>query len=93
MKSGVSFAEKAGGNKGSDDEVPNVKNDEDSIRESFSQLCPFYMVSGNCQRSTCTYIHGDLCDMCQLACLHPTDENQRNSHIKVGNLSNSLNKP
>ena len=82
VQSGVSFAQMVGDSETTDSEAVTVKSD-DPIRDAFSELCPFYMVSGRCQRGTCTYIHGNLCEMCQLACLHPTDENQRNSHIKV----------
>lgn len=30
----------------------------------------------------CPYQHGDLCDICNLYCLHPTDETKRKAHQK-----------
>lgn len=51
--------------------------------DPYSELCPYYLMSGFCQDENCSYIHGLLCEMCQLACLHPLNEKQRNSHIEV----------
>lgn len=31
----------------------------------------------------CQYQHGDLCELCGLHCLHPTDQKQRKAHEKV----------
>lgn len=31
----------------------------------------------------CPYQHGELCEICGLYCLHPTDQNQRKQHEKV----------
>ncbi|GAB6020202.1 putative E3 ubiquitin-protein ligase makorin-2 [Chamberlinius hualienensis] len=43
-------------------------------------LCPFAMM-GECRYGDqCAYIHGDICDMCTQACLHPTDVDQRKQH-------------
>ena len=51
---------------------------------SDSELCPYYLVSGNCiQGEYCTYIHGLFCEVCQLACLHPDDLEQRKKHTEV----------
>ncbi|XP_072254327.1 probable E3 ubiquitin-protein ligase makorin-1, partial [Pyxicephalus adspersus] len=45
-------------------------------------LCP-YAVVGECRYGVnCMYPHGDLCDMCGLQVLHPTDMAQRSEHIK-----------
>lgn len=47
------------------------------------QLCPYAAV-GECRYGiNCAYLHGDVCDMCGLQVLHPTDNNQRSEHTKV----------
>ena len=39
---------------------------------------------GSCRYGEeCTYIHGDLCELCSQHCLHPTDEVQRLQHNQV----------
>ena len=53
------------------------------IAQSTSQICPYYYM-GSCRYGEeCTYIHGDLCELCGLNCLHPTDEAQRDEHNQV----------
>ncbi|XP_063845141.1 E3 ubiquitin-protein ligase makorin-2-like [Scylla paramamosain] len=48
---------------------------------SDGELCPTYLMSGKCQLGEqCSYIHGLMCEVCQLACLHPFDEEQRRIH-------------
>lgn len=50
---------------------------------STSLLCPYFENSLDCPfASTCQYIHGDICDVCNLACLHPLDSVQREQHRK-----------
>jgi len=47
------------------------------------KLCPF-QEAGECKYgSQCVYIHGDTCDLCGHACLHPQDKEQRKKHINV----------
>ena len=44
-------------------------------------LCPYFEKSLECPfEANCEYTHGDLCDMCNMACLHPFDESQREEH-------------
>ena len=51
---------------------------------SDSDLCPFYLFSGVCRNEEeCQYTHGLFCELCQLACLHPFDEEQRTKHVEV----------
>ena len=53
------------------------------IAQSTSELCPYYFM-GSCRYGEeCTYIHGDLCELCSQHCLHPTDEVQRLQHNQV----------
>lgn len=47
------------------------------------QLCPYAAV-GECRYGiNCAYLHGDVCDMCGLQVLHPSDNTQRSEHTKV----------
>ncbi|XP_060897584.1 E3 ubiquitin-protein ligase makorin-2 isoform X2 [Labrus mixtus] len=47
------------------------------------QLCP-YAAAGHCYyEENCTYLHGDLCEVCGLQVLHPHDAEQRRSHEKM----------
>ncbi|KAK7066275.1 E3 ubiquitin-protein ligase makorin-1, partial [Halocaridina rubra] len=70
----VSYAQVAGaGDKVSEGPVPATSSD--------SELCPMLIITGVCQAGEyCTYIHGSLCEVCQLACLHPYDKEQRRLH-------------
>lgn len=46
-------------------------------------MCPYAAV-GECRYGVnCAYLHGDVCDMCGLQVLHPTDNAQRSDHTKV----------
>ncbi|XP_063072919.1 probable E3 ubiquitin-protein ligase makorin-1 isoform X2 [Engraulis encrasicolus] len=46
-------------------------------------LCP-YAAMGECRYGlNCAYLHGDVCDMCGLQVLHPTDNAQSSMHIKA----------
>lgn len=52
-------------------------------KELKKQLCPYAAV-GECRYGVnCAYLHGDVCDMCGLQVLHPTDNAQRSAHTKV----------
>ena len=47
-------------------------------------LCPYAEKDGYCEALEtgryCPYIHGDLCDLCEMPALHPTNEKQREQH-------------
>ncbi|KAL3229465.1 hypothetical protein MRX96_023561 [Rhipicephalus microplus] len=50
-------------------------------KEASLPLCPYEVASNGCpMRATCTYLHGELCDLCQKPCLHPYNEQQRAQH-------------
>lgn len=51
-----------------------------SASSTFSSLCPYLVGSGICHYDPCDYIHGDLCELCQRYCLHPTDVEQQKMH-------------
>ncbi|XP_071351422.1 E3 ubiquitin-protein ligase makorin-2 [Trachinotus anak] len=51
--------------------------------QNLPQLCP-YAATGHCfYEENCTYLHGDLCDVCGLQVLHPHDPEQRRAHEKM----------
>lgn len=60
---------------------PNEINEENSKKK----LCPYAENDGICKYPTgeCTYLHGDMCDMCGRAALHPYNEEQRKEHTQV----------
>ncbi|KAB7507008.1 E3 ubiquitin-protein ligase makorin-1, partial [Armadillidium nasatum] len=73
----LSFAQVVG------DEMSSAsKQDSKQTYDPYSDLCPYYLFSETCQLEKCTYIHGMLCDICQLHCLHPYDEEQRSLHTR-----------
>ncbi|XP_065122034.1 E3 ubiquitin-protein ligase makorin-2 [Paramisgurnus dabryanus] len=48
-----------------------------------TQLCP-YMAAGQCHfEDRCPYLHGDMCEICQLRVLDPHDPEQRAAHEKI----------
>ncbi|XP_078399559.1 E3 ubiquitin-protein ligase makorin-2 [Cetorhinus maximus] len=50
---------------------------------SAQQLCPFAAV-GECHYGdSCLYLHGDVCEVCELQVLHPTDLEQRRAHEQM----------
>ncbi|KAG6938065.1 makorin ring finger protein 2, partial [Chelydra serpentina] len=61
--------------------------EEDSVAGSSytdgQQLCP-YAAAGECQfGDRCLYLHGDVCEICELQVLHPFDPEQRKAHEKM----------
>ncbi|XP_068451341.1 E3 ubiquitin-protein ligase makorin-2 [Clinocottus analis] len=51
--------------------------------QDLPQLCP-YAAAGHCfYEENCTYLHGDLCEVCGLHVLHPHDAEQRRAHEKM----------
>ncbi|KAL7031794.1 hypothetical protein ACKWTF_007136 [Chironomus riparius] len=47
-----------------------------------TQICPFLMKSGICRYETCSYAHGEMCEMCGKFCLDPYNVEQRKKHEK-----------
>ncbi|CAL8386146.1 unnamed protein product [Boreogadus saida] len=76
-----------GKTRGLDPGVPSLHETEKEAgpedKERRKQLCP-YAAAGECRYGVnCAYLHGDVCDMCGLQVLHPTDNAQRSDHIKA----------
>lgn len=66
-------------------ELENVEEGE--IREPCASknvnklLCPYYEKSLSCPfEAECEFIHGSVCDICNCACLNPSDESQCEEH-------------
>lgn len=65
--------------------IPGVHDCSDGAEAkllSTDGLCPYAMVSDCPFGLKCECLHGDVCDMCGYACLHPTDEAQRKKHTQ-----------
>jgi len=64
-----------------------VEQDEYSPKYTLQSLCPYAEKDGYCESVNtgryCPYIHGDMCDLCGKAVLHPSDEKQREQHRLV----------
>ncbi|XP_052366454.1 LOW QUALITY PROTEIN: probable E3 ubiquitin-protein ligase makorin-1 [Oncorhynchus keta] len=58
----------------------DVAGDDKELRKT---LCP-YAAMGECRYGlNCAYLHGDVCDMCGLQVLHPSNDAQRSEHTKA----------
>jgi E3 ubiquitin-protein ligase makorin len=45
-------------------------------------LCPYHMMGTCYMDSNCKMIHGDVCQLCNVNALHPTNQQQREEHKK-----------
>lgn len=50
---------------------------------SLEPLCPYAEATGICRKRNCTYLHGDICELCNRAALHPNNEELRKKHTNV----------
>ncbi|KAK7898731.1 hypothetical protein WMY93_019584 [Mugilogobius chulae] len=73
-----------GRDSGKTETVPLIEEvDSEERRTQRKTLCPYAAV-GECRYGlNCAYLHGDVCDMCGLQVLHPTDSSQRSEHTKA----------
>lgn len=56
----------------------NMKKNESEVNK---QLCPYYEKCLSCPyESSCDFIHGNTCEICNMACLNPFDEIQCEQH-------------
>ncbi|EZA52065.1 hypothetical protein DMN91_011857 [Ooceraea biroi] len=46
-------------------------------------LCPYAEATGICRNTNCTYLHGDICELCSRAALHPHNEELRKKHTNA----------
>ena len=63
------------------------ENDEDlpleSCQNEYVKLCPFNIL-GSCRydEKHCFYIHGEICEYCDIPCILPGNEQHKTKHIK-----------
>ncbi|XP_029674744.1 probable E3 ubiquitin-protein ligase makorin-1 isoform X2 [Formica exsecta] len=50
---------------------------------SLEPLCPYAEATGICRNINCTYLHGDICELCSRAVLHPHNEELRKKHTNA----------
>ena len=46
-------------------------------------LCPYAQAMGICKKRDCTYLHGNICELCNRAALHPHNEELRKKHTNA----------
>ncbi|XP_067000780.1 probable E3 ubiquitin-protein ligase makorin-1 [Anabrus simplex] len=71
------------------DNIPEIKSTESGQKDlnqshengkTENKLCP-QLQNGKCENGAdCPYLHGDTCELCGQACLHPHDVEQRKKH-------------
>ncbi|UJR23235.1 hypothetical protein I4U23_026255 [Adineta vaga] len=75
--------------RGNDDMIdPSIHNTQEYSPTHptyfLQSLCPYAEKEGVCEALEtgryCPYIHGDLCDLCEMPALHPNNEKQREQH-------------
>ncbi|XP_033218795.1 probable E3 ubiquitin-protein ligase makorin-1 [Belonocnema kinseyi] len=63
-------------------QVVNASSGQTSISAS-DPLCPYAESSGICKKLNCPYLHGDICELCGCAALHPLNEESRKKHTNA----------
>lgn len=64
-------------------DIVKYNTEPDQFKFPFPELCP-YSVTGICPYGLqCDFLHGDICEICGKACLHPMDKEQRKAHIEL----------
>lgn len=71
-------------------EVLNPMMKEEESETGVQKLCPYAEGDGFCKfpPGECGYIHGNLCDLCGRAALHPHNEEMRKKHTQVNIIPN-----
>lgn len=54
-----------------------------AVNPSLEPLCPYAEATGICKKRNCTYLHGDICELCNCAALHPHNEELRKKHTNA----------
>lgn len=63
----------------------NAVTEDDSEVKSELKLCPYAEMHGVCSYADgeCSYLHGDICELCGNAALHPYNKDKRKTHTQV----------
>lgn len=65
-------------------EAVNTKTVKHEIPNISTTICPMLEKAGVCRMlPNCSYLHGDKCELCGIAALHPTNQEQRKQHQQV----------
>ena len=65
-------------------DIDHDKKLEEDEKLRNMDLCPYGSVSYEClYGESCSYLHGERCDMCNRLCLHPYNPKQREEHHEV----------
>ncbi|GFU28161.1 e3 ubiquitin-protein ligase makorin-1 [Nephila pilipes] len=62
--------------------VSTVSEDDETIDPDTSKLCYNFTFCECKKKENCPYVHGEACPYCDLAFLHPTDEQQKREHLE-----------
>lgn len=54
-----------------------------TVNPASEPLCPYGEATGFCKKLECPYLHGDICELCGRAALHPFNEDSRQKHTNV----------
>ncbi|CAD6221273.1 GSCOCG00005122001-RA-CDS [Cotesia congregata] len=60
-----------------------VNNTGQTLNPASEPLCPYAESSGVCKKLECPYLHGDICDLCGSAALHPFNKERRQQHTSA----------
>ncbi|XP_012173222.1 probable E3 ubiquitin-protein ligase makorin-1 isoform X2 [Bombus terrestris] len=60
-----------------------VNSSDQASSPSSEPLCPYAEATGICKKRDCTYLHGDICELCNRAALHPYNEELRKKHTNA----------
>lgn len=74
---GLSYASAVTGNDMSSSSSTMIMNDTNQL------MCPYMMVGQCFFGDNCSWLHGEMCDLCNRPVLHPNDQTQRAKHRRV----------
>ncbi|XP_057323345.1 probable E3 ubiquitin-protein ligase makorin-1 isoform X1 [Microplitis mediator] len=60
-----------------------VNNSGQTLNPASEPLCPYAESSGVCKKLECPYLHGDICELCGSAALHPFNKERRQQHTSA----------
>lgn len=60
-----------------------VNSSGTTVNPASEPLCPYGEATGYCKKLECPYLHGDICELCDRAALHPFNEELRDKHTNA----------